>query len=190
MRFVLLGDPTTRLTDQERAVAGVIEAKLERGSSKHGVLVLGSGGSNQVVATAVHSFKVKLPMPSPFWISDPPDLDNTLNMLSALSFPLKTFETWGNPLSLAKALIISVAAGSHFLLPLGGNNPSGVLGQVSGALELGEQIQGGELPDCDGIYVAVGSKCALCVLCVPCALCALCARACVRVHAEYVGRYV
>ena len=177
MRFVLLGD---QLTDRERAVAAVIEAKLERGSSKHGILVLGSGGSNQVVATAVHTMKAKLPTsPSPIWISDPPDLDNALNMASALSFPLKTYETWGNPLSLVKALILSVAVGSHFLLPLGGNNPSGVLGQVSGALELAEQIQEGELPDCDGIYVAVGSMCTLCTLCT------LCARWCVRVRTEH-----
>ncbi len=39
--------------------------------------------------------------------------------------------------------------------------PSGVLGQVSGALELAEQIQAGEIPDCDGIYVAVGSSCTI-----------------------------
>ena len=105
--------------------AAVIEAKLERkNSSKRGLLVVGSGGSNQVVATAVHAMKARLSIaPSPLWIPDPPDLDNTLNMLSALSFPLKTYETWGNLLSLVKALVLSIVRADSFLLPPGGNNP-------------------------------------------------------------------
>lgn len=95
------------------------------------------------------------------WISDPPDLDNTLNMLSSLSFPLKSFVTWAELPALAKTLASKLFGGTSFVLPLGGNNPSGVLGQVGGALELAEQIQAGELPDSDGIYVAVGSSCTI-----------------------------
>ncbi|CAE8641353.1 unnamed protein product, partial [Polarella glacialis] len=41
----------------------------------------------------------------------------------------------------------------------GGNNPLGILGQVGAALELAEQITRGELPDPDGIVVAMGSAC-------------------------------
>jgi len=82
-------------------------------------------------------------------------------MLSALSFPrLTNFVTWADPIALLKTLSSGVF-GSSIILPLGGNNPIGVLGQSSGALELGEQIEAGELPDCDGIYVAVGSSCTI-----------------------------
>mmetsp|Transcript_22440 Transcript_22440/g.33209 ORF Transcript_22440/g.33209 Transcript_22440/m.33209 type:complete len:788 (-) Transcript_22440:422-2785(-) len=162
------------------------------------LIVFGSGGSNQVVATAVHSMLTKSQEreqpqqqqhsrptiqynTTALWMADPPDLDNTLNMLSTLSFPnVKTYQTWSNPLGLGAALIRALWAGGtstststnrngdansnsngSFVLPLGGNNPSGVLGQVGGALELAEQIEAGEIPDCDGIYVAVGSSCTI-----------------------------
>ena len=42
----------------------------------------------------------------------------------------------------------------------GGNCPTGVLGQVSGVIELAEQIKAGEAPqDLQRIYVPVGSAC-------------------------------
>ena len=141
----------------------VIEARLEHegGGGEHDIVVFGSGGSNQVVATLVHADRLSLPANlSALWIADPPDLDNALNMLSALSLRMRAYTTWGSPVSLATALLRAVLRGS-FLLPLGGNNPSGVLGQVSGALELGEQIESGHLPDVDGIYVPVGSSCTI-----------------------------
>lgn len=111
------------------------------------------------MATVVHALAHKLPAVTPLWIADPSDLDNTLNMLSTLSFPLERSETWGKPIPLLVALITALVRNNSFILPLGGNNPSGVLGQVGGMLELAEQIDAGDLPDCDGIYVAVGSAC-------------------------------
>ena len=141
----------------------VIEARLEHegGGGERDIVVFGSGGSNQVVATLVHADRLSLTANlSALWIADPPDLDNALNMLSALSLRMRAYTTWGSPVSLATALLRAVLRGS-FLLPLGGNNPSGVLGQVSGALELGEQIESGHLPDVDGIYVPVGSSCTI-----------------------------
>lgn len=141
----------------------VMEAKIERGGPQRDLVVFGSGGSNQVVATIVHAAKLKLAIPTTaLWMADPPDLDNALNMLSSLSFhQLKTFETWGNTLALVKSLIDGLVRGKAFVLPLGGNNPSGVLGQVGGILELAEQIEAGDIPDCDGIYVPVGSACTI-----------------------------
>jgi len=137
----------------------VIEAKNQRALDTKDVVVFGSGGSNQVVATLVHASQLKPPMNvSALWIADPPDMDNTLNMLSALSLRLQSFATWASPLALTRAFLRGVFGGS-FVLPLGGNNPVGVLGQVSGALELAEQIEDGEVPDVEGIYVAVGSSC-------------------------------
>jgi hypothetical protein len=42
---------------------------------------------------------------------------------------------------------------------LGGNCPAGVLGQASGILELAEQIEAGESPDIERIYLPLGSGC-------------------------------
>lgn len=44
-------------------------------------------------------------------------------------------------------------------LMLGGNCTAGVLGQASGVLELAEQIEVGECPDVDRIYLPIGSGC-------------------------------
>jgi hypothetical protein len=140
----------------------IIEAKLERGGQQRDLVVFGSGGSNQVVATVVHALRSKLAIPTmPLWMSDPPDLDNALNMLSTLSFPLGDFCAWDKPLTLVTTLLSKLIGGKSFLFPLGGNNPAGVLGQAGGALELAEQIEAGEIPDCDGIYLAVGSSCTI-----------------------------
>jgi hypothetical protein len=64
------------------------------------VVVMGSGGSNQIVATLVHGRKAQLPI-QPLWVKpDLPDLDNTLNMLSGLSLSQGEglHSTWGTPL--------------------------------------------------------------------------------------------
>jgi hypothetical protein len=145
----------------------VVEAKLERAKSRQRELVLfGSGGSNQVVATVVHSMQLQSKLAKeipvvPLWMADPPDLDNTLNMLSTLSFHLGDFCTWSNPLALFATLVSKLIRGESFMLPLGGNNPTGVLGQAGGALELAEQIEAGIMSDCDGIYLPVGSSCTI-----------------------------
>jgi hypothetical protein len=63
------------------------------------VVVMGSGGSNQIVATLVHGRKAQLPI-RPLWVKpDLPDLDNTLNMLSGLSLSQGKglHSTWGTP---------------------------------------------------------------------------------------------
>jgi hypothetical protein len=44
-------------------------------------------------------------------------------------------------------------------LMLGGNCTAGVLGQVGGVLELAEQIEAGDCPDLERIYLPVGSSC-------------------------------
>ena len=167
----------------------VIEAKLERQKQpkkQSRLLVFGSGGSNQVLATVLYALKLRL-MPLrnmiALCIKDPPDLDNTLNMLSTLSLEDPAdennkndatvnisnndntiqYETWARPLSLAKTLLkaCTIQRNQSFIVTLGGNNPSGVLGQLSGALELAEQVQQGLLPKVEGIYLAVGSSCTI-----------------------------
>ena len=77
-----------------------------------------------------------------FWpIPDAPDIDNTLNLLSVISFTNPTTE--------------------FIPMMLGGNSHAAVLGQISGILELAEKIDAGEAIDPQRIYVPVGSGCAI-----------------------------
>mmetsp|Transcript_28673 Transcript_28673/g.77178 ORF Transcript_28673/g.77178 Transcript_28673/m.77178 type:complete len:309 (-) Transcript_28673:791-1717(-) len=151
----------------------VIESKLASsrpGSSERRRLgnigVIGSAGSNQVVATMVHAAPT-LPKVSALWASpDAPDLDNTLNMLSVLSMPNMAKGLYGLPAVLG--VLASVWRG--VLINVGGNAPSGVLGHVSATLELAEQIDLGDAEAVDGIYLAVGSSCTISGLAVGVAL--------------------
>ena len=151
----------------------VIEARLEAGEPDVLPLtVIGTYGSNQNVATAVHaahaipsllpSLNVALLEP------EVADMDNTLNVLSVLSIgrtlPLLDL------LRSVPAILRAAILGRGTVLTLGGNSPSGVLGQVSAMLELAEQIEAGEAVDPERIYVAVGSSCTVSGLVVGCAL--------------------
>jgi len=151
----------------------VLEARRERavaeGGAARGMLVVGSGGSNQVVATAVHAARLGLPPPDVAWLSpDEPDLDNSLNMLSALSLPLGGRVTaWGasasGTLTLAASLLglLPKLARGEVVFPIGANTAAGVLGQVGAMLELAEQVAAGECADPGRVYLPVGSACTL-----------------------------
>ena len=139
----------------------VCEAKHESAKEGLEILVVGTAGSNQIVATVTHGMQGLNLDVVPAWIEpDLPDLDNSMNMLSTLSFPIKKFETWAAKLKAMKHIINTLFFDENsVILPPGGNNPSGVFGQMSGILELSEQIQKGEMPDPDGIFLALGSSC-------------------------------
>ncbi|EQC28964.1 hypothetical protein SDRG_13301 [Saprolegnia diclina VS20] len=122
-------------------------------------ICIGSAGSNQTVAAAVHG--AHLPIYPCYYKVDAPDLDNTINVLSALSFnPAKVF-FWRHKLQMLCALVSAVFFNANKVFFLGGNNVLGVLGQIGAVLELAEQIQAGDAPDVDELYVAVGSSCTL-----------------------------
>ena len=137
------------------------EAYLEQhpGAKFH---VLGTGGSNQVVAATVHGTKLLGAKINGLWaLPEAPDLDNTLNMLSTLSMP-GSHVPWTRPLALLGNLFGALLGTSRDkVFNAGGNSVPGLLGQVSGALELAEQVVAGEVPDPDAIYVAIGSSCTI-----------------------------
>jgi 1-aminocyclopropane-1-carboxylate deaminase/D-cysteine desulfhydrase-like pyridoxal-dependent ACC family enzyme len=149
----------------------VLEARRVRGdAAAKQIMAVGSGGSNQVVATVVHAQTLgwnensKDCAINACWLdADEPDLDNTLNYLSVLSFPNVGFTVdWGASPGLLRALkaIRGAFTQNEFIpLMLGGNCPSGVIGQASGIIELAEQIERGDSPDIDRIYVPMGSGC-------------------------------
>ena len=85
----------------------VCEAKIARGDADR-IIVTGTGGSNQIVATVAHAATLaKAPRVAAAWLGkDVSNLDNTLNMLSALSFPLDSASaTWGEALRLLPLLV-------------------------------------------------------------------------------------
>ena len=148
----------------------VCEARRDNGETAFSELVaVGSGGSNQVVATLVHARKVGYNTGGPHGVGacwfdkDEPDLDNTLNMLSVLSFPKLSFvHDWGTGVGIRatiRALYDAWHQTTFVPMMLGGNCASGVLGQAGGLLELAEQIVAKESPDVERIYVPVGSGC-------------------------------
>ncbi|ETV90750.1 hypothetical protein H310_14538, partial [Aphanomyces invadans] len=124
--------------------------------------VQGMSGSNQTVATVVHGRCHGLPIIPCLIDEDEPDFDNTLNLLSLLSFRLPDLHVWTSYTTTIAPLIQSAVFGSKDkVFAFGGNNLCGVLGQLGGMLELAEQIQRGDVPDVDVLYVAVGSGCTL-----------------------------
>ena len=138
----------------------VIESRLAQGDARcANIHVCGTGGSNQVVATAVHA-RHRLPEVTPVWLDkDKADLDNTLNMLSTLSMPLAGSYHWGEPLAMLRRLLGAAFGGDGVIVTMGGNCPAGVLGQVGGVLELAEQVAAGAMPPPDRIYLPLGSSC-------------------------------
>lgn len=144
---------------------GVVEARVETENVKN-LIVIGSAGSNQIVASVVYTNSLKSkPSVSASWMAkDPENLDNAMNMLSSLSFSSLRADisnTWANPIKMLRQVIGALwsKSSSTVILPMGGNSPAGVLGQISACLELAEQIEKGELKDPPAIYLAVGSSC-------------------------------
>ena len=87
----IYGGNKVRTLQHQLAVCESRLAAAAPGSAEHArlrrIAVVGSGGSNQVVASLAHAGP-HLPKLEALWVApDAPDLDNTLNMLSTLSLP-------------------------------------------------------------------------------------------------------
>lgn len=127
--------------------------------------VLGSGGSNQCVATIVHGLSRFGLSPDALWLNaDDPDRDNALNMLSCLSFPGEhvAYGSTKNQLQMFRQILGALLfSRADKVFMLGGNNITGQLGHVGAALELAEQIASGEVDDPEAIYLPVGSTCTI-----------------------------
>ena len=141
-----------------------IEARHSSGDpTAASVIVTGTGGSNQILATVVHAQKLHIPAITPVWMKDVPELDNTLNMLSTFTMKnvnRKEAKTWKDS-GLLSTLLLPLLTGNGIVLPPGGNTPAGVIGQMGAALELSEQIIKGDMPDPHKIYLPVGSSCTI-----------------------------
>jgi len=125
------------------------------------VLTFGYAGSNHATATAVYaeqlglrSISMLLPQPNAEYVRR--------NLLLSYCCNAELLENRNVPL-------LKMATGFHLVrhrlkfgrfplvIPAGGSSPSGTIGHVNAAFELKCQIENGEIPEPDRIYVALGS---------------------------------
>lgn len=124
------------------------------------VVAVGAFGSNHSVATALHAPRVGLEsaailFPQRYsWAA----LENFVVSASALDelwalphWAWVPWAMWRYPRRAGQRRV--------YVMPPGGANPLGVLGYVSAAFELAEQVERGELPAPECIVVGVGSTC-------------------------------
>ncbi|KAI8902786.1 tryptophan synthase beta subunit-like PLP-dependent enzyme [Globomyces pollinis-pini] len=123
--------------------------------------VMGSGGSNQAISTVLFGALLGLAIRVGYIKHDLPDLDNTLNFLSVLSFKPQGVITWDHKRTAIREIISALyfsKTNDRIFFP-GGSSIPGILGQMEGALELAYQIQNGEMPDPDRLILPLGSSC-------------------------------
>lgn len=125
------------------------------------VLTFGFAGSNHAVATAIYAHRVGLrsismllPQPNAHYLRR--------NLLMSLYCGAELHQHRNIPLvalgTIYQLLRRRLKYG-HFpqVIPAGGSSPLGVIGFVNAAFELKEQIERGEMPEPDRIYVALGT---------------------------------
>jgi 1-aminocyclopropane-1-carboxylate deaminase/D-cysteine desulfhydrase-like pyridoxal-dependent ACC family enzyme len=141
-----------------RTLEALFGHALARGARR--VVAVGAFGSNHSVATALHAPHVGLEpaailFPQPYsWAA----LENLRVSACQLSAVMALRHWVGVPLSMWRYPDRDRDGGAY-VMPPGGANPTGALGYVSAALELGMQVQRSELPAPATIVAGVGSTC-------------------------------
>ena len=125
------------------------------------VWTVGAVGSHHVLATSLHARSLGI---EPHALHFPQPLtDHVREVLLALSTARPCLELIDSkhalPIKMAQKHVKEwlSRAESPFYIPGGGSSPRGVLGYVNAALELARQIDNGELPVPDAIFVAAGT---------------------------------
>lgn len=125
------------------------------------VWTVGAIGSHHALATAIYARQIGL---TPAVLHFPqPITDHVLDNLRAISTTQPKLTLASNkmqlPVEVGKAKMRQwlSKANDVYYIPGGGSSPVGVLGYVNAALELKQQIDAGELPTPDYIFVAAGT---------------------------------
>ncbi|MFU8804610.1 MAG: 1-aminocyclopropane-1-carboxylate deaminase/D-cysteine desulfhydrase [Bradymonadaceae bacterium] len=132
-----------------------------RAQGKEKVWTVGAIGSHHVLATCIYARQIGL---EPAALHFPqPVTSHVHEVLKALSTTQPDLTLVGHkvqlPVAMAKVKIKEWLAREPdaYYIPGGGSSFVGVLGYVSAALELHAQVQAGELPEPDAIFVAAGT---------------------------------
>ncbi len=125
------------------------------------VWTVGAVGSHHVLATCLYARKLGI---TPRAMHFPQPLTaHVQEVLAALSTTSPELELVGSKYALPGAMLKSrikewlSRSPNPYYIPGGGSSPRGVLGYVNAALELARQIDNGELPMPDAIFVAAGT---------------------------------
>ncbi len=134
------------------------EAK-NRGYKK--VITFGGIGSNHFLATTIHAASVGLKSVGVL-VPQPVTEAVKRNMLCDAYYGAEVHLAGGYADATAMALRVmaetTLKEGKPpFLIPTGGSSVAGVIGYISAAFELKQQIDSGEVPEPDVIFVAVGT---------------------------------
>ncbi len=142
-----------------RKLEFILADAVEQGHKR--VWTVGAVGSHHVLATSLYARKLGL---EPHALHFPQPLtEHVREVLRALSTTEPQLELIGSKHALPGAMIKSRVkewlsrAENPYYIPGGGSSPRGVLGYVNGALELARQIDNGDLPLPDAIFVAAGT---------------------------------
>jgi D-cysteine desulfhydrase len=149
-----------------RAYGGNKVRKLEflfgeaQATGRDAVITFGAYGSNHVLATAIHGARLGLTVHAVL-IPQPvtPSLGKNLlaDVSAGLGFHLA--DSYEESLRVAAALRSQLrrVGADPMVIPFGGTTEHGTLGFVNAAFELADQIEAGELPEPDVVYVPFGS---------------------------------
>ncbi len=119
---------------------------------------VGAIGSGHLVATVLAAARLGRTVEAhTFW--EPPSASVLENLACIASGPSEV-RFWGGRLALAAGcpgVLLGRRGGAIPAIPPGGSSPEGVVGAVAGGLELAAQIDAGELPAPDVVYLPWGT---------------------------------
>jgi 1-aminocyclopropane-1-carboxylate deaminase/D-cysteine desulfhydrase-like pyridoxal-dependent ACC family enzyme len=119
------------------------------------VVTIGGEGSTHVLSTAVHASRLGARTVAFRWPHDMHPVATQVGARAALACAEVTSSS-NIAVAVGRAWLRRARGGVHYL-PLGGSAPLGVLGQVSAALELCEQVKAGALPAPRRVVVPMGT---------------------------------
>jgi D-cysteine desulfhydrase len=129
-------------------------------TNRSAVITFGAYGSNHVLATAIHCARLGIAVHAVL-IPQPTTSSLRKNLLAdvAAGVTFHVADSYEDALRVAAALRSELRRGGvdPMVIPFGGTDSHGTLGFVNAAFELAEQIEAGELPKPDVVYVPFGS---------------------------------
>jgi len=137
-----------------RKLEFILEHVRQKGYRK--VLAIGGIGSNHCVANAIFCNELDL-RPVAALVDQPLNEHVRKNLLLDLYLGNEILYAHGTPGILGKILWAYLRDRSTYLMMPGGSTPLGTLGFINAALELKGQVDRGEMPEPDHIFVACGS---------------------------------
>jgi D-cysteine desulfhydrase len=130
------------------------EAKRTRAQT---VITFGGVGSNHAVATAIYAAQLGMRAVLAL-LPEPPDERVRTNLLADLAAGAELHLSSGrDPLRITAWRARANEHGALYAIAAGGSSPLGNVGFVNAAFELKDQIDRGEMPEPDDIYLAMGT---------------------------------